>query len=125
MVGRWKRSIERGRGIIVFHAFEQRNQAIHRTISSDWMVCDDGFSGDWSTLGGGILSRESGVTRTLAAEIEALHPNAEIVLPELEPVYGALVIGLDSVGIDIDSDIIDNLKSGKTIVEKMDAASRR
>ena len=58
-------------------------------------------------LSGGILARKSDVTRALATEIEAFRPNAEMIFPELQPVYGALVIGLDSVGVDINSGIID------------------
>jgi N-acetylglucosamine kinase-like BadF-type ATPase len=49
-------------------------------------------------LSGGILEQESEVSRTLGAEIGARCPHADIYQSRLQPVMGAIVIGLNLLG---------------------------
>ena len=61
-------------------------------------------------LAGGIPRDGSLLTQTLIAEIKRIRPSACVFISGLQPVTGAIIIGLQSIGIEIDSDIINNLK---------------
>jgi N-acetylglucosamine kinase-like BadF-type ATPase len=67
---------------------------------------------------GGALGGPSEVARVLSTEIEAMCPNADTFRSELQPVVGALIVGLEKIGIGMEPGIITNLKTG-------DAAMRR
>jgi len=68
-------------------------------------------------LSGGIFETDSTVSETLMAEISAMCPDADILRAKLQPVLGAIIIGLDSLGIEIDKKIIVNLKDGNSKME--------
>ena len=63
-------------------------------------------------LTGGVMRGGSVLVRTLASEIMNLRPHADVFVSPLQPVTGALIIGLDSVGVKIGSEIIGNLMEG-------------
>jgi len=63
-------------------------------------------------LCGGVLTGESAVSRALRAEIAQIRPRAQINLAALQPVMGTIVIGLDSIGAQIDSQAMRNLAAG-------------
>lgn len=68
-------------------------------------------------LSGGILREESIMTATVSSEVKRIRPRADVFSPALQPVTGAVIIGLESIGVQIDSAVIDNLnkncESGK------------
>lgn len=61
-------------------------------------------------LAGGIPRDGSLLVQTLAAGIKHIRPNASVFVSGLSPVAGTLIVGLQSLGVEIDSDIIGNLK---------------
>ncbi len=64
-------------------------------------------------LTGGVMRGGSILVRVLALEIRKTRPGADVFVSPLQPVSGALIIGLDSVGIPIDSEIIGNLNEAE------------
>lgn len=64
-------------------------------------------------LSGGVMREGSILVRALALEIKKNRPRADVFVSPLQPVAGALIIGLDAVGVTIDSDIIGNLNEGE------------
>ena len=61
-------------------------------------------------LSGGILTEQSIVTRVLMLELGANYPRADVFVSKLQPVTGAVIIGLHSTGVRIDSHIAGNLE---------------
>jgi N-acetylglucosamine kinase len=61
-------------------------------------------------LTGGVMRDGSVLVRALAAEMKEMRRSADVFVSPLQPVTGALIIGLDSIGVRIDTDIINNLK---------------
>jgi N-acetylglucosamine kinase-like BadF-type ATPase len=61
-------------------------------------------------LAGGIPRVGSLLSQALIAEIKHICPRARVFVSGLQPVAGALIIGLQSIGIEMNSNIIDNLK---------------
>jgi len=61
-------------------------------------------------LSGGILRDGSLLTQTLIAEIKRIRPSACVFISGLQPVVGAIIIGLQSIDIKVDSAIVNNLK---------------
>ena len=60
-------------------------------------------------LSGGILRERSLLTDRLMGEIETVRPRAEPFISPLQPVSGTVIIGLDSIGVRIDSTTVGNL----------------
>ena len=60
-------------------------------------------------LSGGILFVTSVLSSTLIAEIKKGWPRANVFIPELQPVTGAAIIALDSIGVKINEEVISNL----------------
>jgi N-acetylglucosamine kinase-like BadF-type ATPase len=75
-------------------------------------------------LSGGVLSRESSVTRTLRAEMTTFRPLAKTFVSAFQPVTGAVIIGLDSIGVKITPSIIKNLEKGNSTLN-FSAGARR
>lgn len=65
-------------------------------------------------LTGGVMFRGGSLPGTFAREINKIRPHADVFVSPLQPVAGALIIGLDSIGVAIDSDIISNLIEGES-----------
>jgi len=66
-----------------------------------------------------VMRGESILVRMLASEIMSLRPNADVFVSPLQPVAGALIIGLDSVGETISSDIVGNLIEGDSKIRAL------
>lgn len=60
-------------------------------------------------LSGGILQARSPLTDSLVAEIDTVRPRAEPFVSALQPVAGTVIIGLDFMGVRIDSNTVGNL----------------
>lgn len=63
-------------------------------------------------LCGGVLQRESVVTRALVTQIRDLRPNADVLISKLQPMIGTIIIGLETLGVRVDSAIAENLIDG-------------
>jgi N-acetylglucosamine kinase len=63
-------------------------------------------------LTGGVMREGSILVRTLISEIKKIRPAADVYVSPLLPLLGTVIIGLDSIGVTIDSDVLDNLKKG-------------
>jgi len=63
-------------------------------------------------LCGGVLQRESAVTRALVTQIRDLRPNVDVLISKLQPAIGTIVIGLETLGVRVDSAIAENLIGG-------------
>jgi N-acetylglucosamine kinase-like BadF-type ATPase len=63
-------------------------------------------------LSGGIFERKSEVGNIFISEISAFCPDAVIFQSKLQPVIGALVIGLDTIGTPQTMQLIRNLEEG-------------
>jgi hypothetical protein len=48
----------------------------------------------------------------LASEIKGIRPRADVFVSDLQPVSGTVIIGLHSIGVQMNPDIISNLKEG-------------
>lgn len=60
-------------------------------------------------LSGGILCETSALSDALIAEIKRGWPRANVFIPELQPVTGAVIIALDSIGVRINEQVTSNL----------------
>lgn len=63
-------------------------------------------------LSGGILREESIMTATVTSEVKKVRPHADVFAPALQPVTGAVIIGLESIGVQIESKVINNFNKG-------------
>jgi N-acetylglucosamine kinase len=63
-------------------------------------------------LSGGVLRRAGRVTDALVSELKAIRPRANAFVPALQPVTGALIIGLGSMGVALNQKVISNLARG-------------
>ncbi len=60
-------------------------------------------------LSGGVLRERSVLSEALIAEIKREWPRANVFIPELQPVSGAVIIALDSIGVKTNEEVISNL----------------
>jgi len=70
-------------------------------------------------LSGGVLRRNRLVASAAREVIGTVRPRARIILSPLEPVAGAVIVGLDAQGIKIDRSMIDNLRNSRLASGKM------
>ncbi len=65
-------------------------------------------------LSGGILREESVMTATVTSEVKKIRPRADVFAPAFQPVTGAVIIALESIGVRIDSEVIENLNKSSS-----------
>lgn len=79
-------------------------------------------------LSGGILREESVMTAAVTSEVKKARPRADVFAPALQPVTGAIIIGLESIGVRMDSGVIENLhrdsESGKRCSDSQENGRR-
>ncbi len=68
-------------------------------------------------LGGGALRENTILAYELTSEIKRLRPQADVFVSRLQPLTGAVIIGLDAIGVNIDPQIITNLQEGDSRVK--------
>jgi N-acetylglucosamine kinase-like BadF-type ATPase len=63
-------------------------------------------------LGGGVFRGEGPLlVDTVTQVVHRVAPRARIVLPELEPAAGAVLLALESLGVEIDEGVTANLRA--------------
>ncbi len=65
-------------------------------------------------LSGGVLKSPSIVTQTLMTVIKKARPRADVFISSFQPVVGAVIIGLDSIGVEITPSVIMNMGESVT-----------
>ncbi|UCD57515.1 MAG: hypothetical protein JSV16_17230 [Candidatus Hydrogenedentota bacterium] len=70
-------------------------------------------------LSGGIPYEGSIIARMLASEIKGIRPRADVFVSDLQPVSGTVIIGLHSIGVQMNPDIISNLKEGDSRIKHL------
>ena len=70
-------------------------------------------------LCGGVPTVGSPLVAAFESKIRDIRPKADIFVSELQPVTGTLIIGLDSIGVEINAEVIARLRAGDS---KMRAA---
>jgi N-acetylglucosamine kinase-like BadF-type ATPase len=70
-------------------------------------------------LTGGVMREGSILVHALASEIAKFRSAADVFVSPLQPVAGALIIGLDAIGVTIDSTTISNLMEGDSRIRPL------
>ncbi|RJP64305.1 MAG: hypothetical protein C4532_19615 [Candidatus Abyssobacteria bacterium SURF_17] len=62
-------------------------------------------------LSGGVLRQGSIIAESLISELTDLWPHATVFVPQLPPVTGTIIIGLDSLGVRITQEVVNTLRT--------------
>ncbi len=90
----------------ILHEAGQKLAGLAFPVLAELFGADDGFP---VFLCGGILRRKSELSHTISAKLKKLRAGANISIPRLPAVAGAVIMALDSVGVPISDGLIDTL----------------
>jgi len=69
-------------------------------------------------VSGSVFNAGDLILKDFEKFIKSSYPSAKIIRPYFKPVVGALLLSYKSLEVEIDEDLIDNLKKGDYIIEK-------
>lgn len=70
-------------------------------------------------LSGGVPRAGGILANAFASEMTGIRANADAFVSELQPVTGALIFGLDSIGVQANADVIENLRDGDAKIREI------